>query len=179
MTDDIPSYFQNSMSPAWRISPGQRLEVPLTCCSLLNKGVRMESHDKFLTGMKWDLFTVPQLSSDCPIQLSERVLPGLIFKVLNIKQFAFHYVFRLRLIDFWKTYYNSLWSEYKIVYIFSLTRPGPTPSLRTGPRVRPWLWGWGGTTDTVRSGLSTVHILMKSALTWQNTLVPMLPWSFL
>ena len=50
----------------------------------------------------------------------ERVLPGLIFKVLNIKQFAFHNVFRLGLIDFYKIS-NWLWFYWKI-QIFSVLR---------------------------------------------------------
>ena len=38
-----PADYQNSLATTWRLSnmSNHRLEVPLTCCSLLNKGVRV------------------------------------------------------------------------------------------------------------------------------------------
>ena len=57
----------------------------------------------------------------------ERVLPGLIFKVLNIKQFAFHYVFRLGLIDFYKIS-NWFWFYWQIKIISVLRGVGAAPA---------------------------------------------------
>ena len=48
-----PSDYQNSVDSNWRWKEGGRLEVPKTCCTLLNKGVNLgvqtEEKENFCT----------------------------------------------------------------------------------------------------------------------------------
>ena len=101
---------------------------------------------------------------------------GLILKVLNIKQFAFHFKINLPsdnpdngkqmeslrinnsksanhrpsyVILQKTTMMFTIYFEVNFLLI-SLTRPGSTPSLKTGLRARPSAWSSGGTTDTPR-----------------------------
>ena len=50
-----PADYQNSLTSAWRRSnlSHHRLEVPLTCCSLLNKGVRTLSNEDSVTSVSY------------------------------------------------------------------------------------------------------------------------------
>ena len=70
-----PADYQNSLTSAWRRSnlSHHRLEVPLTCCSLLNKGVRTLSNEDSVTSVSY--FVSFPVVADNPISSLPNFVP--------------------------------------------------------------------------------------------------------